>query len=67
MRLFVSASAAVAPLVLEEFRASFGHTILERYGMSETLMIASNPYLGERRAGTVGLPAGSFCAGARVT
>jgi malonyl-CoA/methylmalonyl-CoA synthetase len=56
MRLFVSGSAALPPQVLEEFRARFGHTILERYGMSETLMIASNPYVGERRAGTVGLP-----------
>ena len=56
MRLFVSGSAALAPQVLAEFRARFGHTILERYGMSETLMIASNPYIGERRAGTVGLP-----------
>ncbi len=56
MRLFVSGSAALAPQVLEEFRARFGHTILERYGMSETLMICSNPYHGERRAGTVGLP-----------
>jgi malonyl-CoA/methylmalonyl-CoA synthetase len=56
MRLFVSGSAALAAHVLEEFRARFGHTILERYGMSETLMIASNPYIGERRAGTVGLP-----------
>jgi malonyl-CoA/methylmalonyl-CoA synthetase len=34
----------------------FGHTILERYGMSETLMNISNPYEGERRAGSVGLP-----------
>ena len=56
MRLFVSGSAPLAPQVLEEFRALFGHTILERYGMTETLMIASNPYDGERRAGTVGLP-----------
>ena len=56
MRLFVSGSAALAAHVLAEFRARFGHTILERYGMSETLMIASNPYVGERRAGTVGLP-----------
>jgi malonyl-CoA/methylmalonyl-CoA synthetase len=56
MRLFVSGSAALPAQVLEEFRARFGHTILERYGMSETLMIASNPYIGERRAGTVGLP-----------
>ena len=56
MRLFVSGSAALPAHVLEEFRALFSHTILERYGMSETLMIASNPYIGERRAGTVGLP-----------
>jgi malonyl-CoA/methylmalonyl-CoA synthetase len=33
-----------------------GHTILERYGMSETIMLTSNPYLGERRGATVGLP-----------
>ncbi len=56
MRLFVSGSAPLAAQVLEDFRARFGHTILERYGMSETLMITSNPYIGERRAGTVGLP-----------
>ena len=56
MRLFVSGSAALPAHTLEEFRARFGHTILERYGMSETLMIASNPYTGERRAGTVGPP-----------
>jgi malonyl-CoA/methylmalonyl-CoA synthetase len=56
MRLFVSGSAPLAPQVLEEFRALFGHTILERYGMTETLMITSNPYDGERRAGRVGPP-----------
>src|SRR5579872_524338 len=56
MRLFVSGSAPLAAQVLEDFRALFGHTILERYGMSETLMNLSNPYLGERRAGTVGSP-----------
>ena len=56
MRLFVSGSAPLAPQILEEFRDKFGHTILERYGMSETLMNISNPYTGERRAGTVGLP-----------
>lgn len=56
MRLFVSGSAPLPAQVLEEFRARFGHTILERYGMSETLMNISNPYLGERRAGSVGLP-----------
>ena len=54
MRLFVSGSAPLPAQVLEEFHHLFGHTILERYGMSETLMIMSNPYAGERRAGTVG-------------
>jgi malonyl-CoA/methylmalonyl-CoA synthetase len=56
MRLFVSGSAPLSPQVFEEFREKFGHTILERYGMTETLMNISNPYVGERRAGTVGLP-----------
>jgi malonyl-CoA/methylmalonyl-CoA synthetase len=42
--------------VHEAFRARYGHTILERYGMSEALMIMSNPYEGERRAGSVGPP-----------
>lgn len=55
MRLFVSGSAPLPAQVLEEFRQRFGHTILERYGMTETLMNISNPYHGERRAGTVGL------------
>jgi malonyl-CoA/methylmalonyl-CoA synthetase len=56
MRLFVSGSAPLPVAVLEEFRRMYGHTILERYGMSETLMNLSNPYVGERRAGSVGLP-----------
>jgi len=56
MRLFVSGSAPLAAQVLEEFRGLFGHTILERYGMTETSMNISNPYAGERRPGTVGLP-----------
>jgi malonyl-CoA/methylmalonyl-CoA synthetase len=56
MRLFVSGSAPLPAQVLEEFRRRFGHTILERYGMTETLMNISNPYYGERRPGTVGLP-----------
>jgi malonyl-CoA/methylmalonyl-CoA synthetase len=56
MRLFVSGSAPLAAQVLEDFRVRFGHTILERYGMTETLMNISNPYIGERRAGTVGFP-----------
>jgi malonyl-CoA/methylmalonyl-CoA synthetase len=59
MRLFVAGSA---PLLIETFVAwqqRTGHTILERYGMSETIMLTSNPFdakLGERRGGTVGLP-----------
>lgn len=56
MRLFVSGSAPLPAQILEEFRALFGHTILERYGMTETLMNMSNPYTGERRPGSVGLP-----------
>ncbi len=54
VRLFVSGSAPLAPAVLERFEERFGRRILERYGMTETLMITSNPYRGERRAGTVG-------------
>jgi malonyl-CoA/methylmalonyl-CoA synthetase len=56
MRLFVSGSAPLPAHVLEEFRVLFGHTILERYGMTETIMNISNPYVGERRPGSVGLP-----------
>ena len=51
MRLFVSGSAPLPATVFDAFRERFGHTILERYGMSETLMNISNPYVGERRAG----------------
>ena len=64
MRLFISGSA---PLLIETFndwRARTGHTILERYGMSETIMLTSNPWQAdaryggqdERRGGTVGFP-----------
>jgi len=56
MRLFVSGSAPLPPRVLEDFRTLFGHTILERYGMTETLMNISNPYAGERRQGSIGFP-----------
>jgi malonyl-CoA/methylmalonyl-CoA synthetase len=56
MRLFVSGSAPLPAHVLEQFRDLFGHTILERYGMTETIMNISNPYVGERRPGSVGLP-----------
>ncbi len=55
-RLFVCGSAPLPAQVLEAFQERFGHVILERYGMTETLMNVSNPYHGERRAGTVGLP-----------
>jgi malonyl-CoA/methylmalonyl-CoA synthetase len=56
MRLFVSGSAPLPAHIFEEFRERFGHAPLERYGMSETLMNLSNPYVGERRPGSVGLP-----------
>jgi malonyl-CoA/methylmalonyl-CoA synthetase len=56
MRLFVSGSAPLPANVFDRFRELFGHAILERYGMTETFMTLSNPYAGERRAGTVGFP-----------
>jgi malonyl-CoA/methylmalonyl-CoA synthetase len=56
VRLFVSGSAPLLAETHAAWRAKTGHAILERYGMTETNMIASNPYDGERRAGTVGFP-----------
>ena len=56
MRLFVSGSAPLLLDTFEGWRERTGHTILERYGMSEAGMITSNPYDGERRGGTVGFP-----------
>jgi malonyl-CoA/methylmalonyl-CoA synthetase len=56
MRLFVSGSAPLLAETHREFEARTGHRILERYGMTETNMNTSNPYNGDRRAGTVGLP-----------
>jgi len=59
MRLFIAGSAPLLIETFNEWRARTGHTILERYGMSETVMLTSNPYdghQGERRGGTVGLP-----------
>jgi malonyl-CoA/methylmalonyl-CoA synthetase len=56
MRLFISGSAPLLTDTFREFHARTGHTILERYGMSETIMLTSNPYDGERIGGTVGLP-----------
>ena len=55
MRLFISGSAPLLEETFREFEARTGHTILERYGMSETGMNTSNPLQGARRAGTVGL------------
>jgi malonyl-CoA/methylmalonyl-CoA synthetase len=56
VRLFVSGSAPLLKETFDEFRSRTGHTILERYGMTEGGMFTSNPYEGERRGGTVGLP-----------
>ena len=54
MRLFVSGSAPMLAETHVEFEERTGHRILERYGMTETNMNTSNPYVGERRAGSVG-------------
>ncbi|MBT8460682.1 MAG: malonyl-CoA synthase [Litoreibacter sp.] len=56
MRLFISGSAPLLAETHQAFEARTGHRILERYGMTETTMSTSNPYDGERRAGTVGFP-----------
>ena len=56
MRLFVSGSAPLLAETHVRFEERTGHRILERYGMTETNMNTSNPYDGERRAGTVGFP-----------
>jgi malonyl-CoA/methylmalonyl-CoA synthetase len=53
-RLMVSGSAALPVSVLEKWNALTGHFLLERYGMTETGMVLSNPLAGERRAGSVG-------------
>ena len=54
MRLFISGSAPLLEETFQQFAERSGHTILERYGMSETAMSTSNPLDGERKAGTVG-------------
>ena len=59
MRLFIAGSAPLLIETFNAFTARTGHVILERYGMSETTMLTSNPYRaadGERRGGTVGFP-----------
>ncbi|MCY4361915.1 MAG: AMP-binding protein [Gammaproteobacteria bacterium] len=56
MRLFISGSAPLQENTFNQFKQTTGHTILERYGTSETGMSTSNPLHGERRAGMVGMP-----------
>ena len=56
VRLMMCGSAALPTRTLDRWRAITGHTLLERYGMTETGMILSNPLHGERRPGTVGAP-----------
>lgn len=56
IRLYVSGSAPLSAQVFGEFEAAFGQAILERYGMTETIMNLTNPFDGERRPGTVGAP-----------
>lgn len=55
-RLMVSGSAALPASVMEKWQLISGHTLLERYGMTEIGMGISNPYLGERRTGFIGQP-----------
>lgn len=56
MRLFISGSAPLSADIHRAFEERCGHRVLERYGMTETGMLTSNPYEGERRAGFVGPP-----------
>lgn len=56
MRLFISGSAPLLPETAHAFEARTGQRILERYGMTESVIIASNPFIGERRIGSVGQP-----------
>ena len=55
-RLMVSGSAALPASVMERWKEVSGHTLLERYGMTEIGMAISNPYRGERRTGAIGTP-----------
>jgi malonyl-CoA/methylmalonyl-CoA synthetase len=56
LRLCVSGSAPLPPALFDRIESVTGQRMLERYGMTETLMLVSNPYEGERRPGTVGFP-----------
>lgn len=55
-RLMISGSAALPVSVMEKWEVISGHRLLERYGMTEIGMAISNPYLGERKAGYIGMP-----------
>lgn len=55
MRVFISGSAPLSPEVFRAFESRFGHQPVERYGLTETMIVATNPLEGERRPGTVGL------------
>ncbi|ATB51188.1 AMP-binding protein [Corallococcus macrosporus] len=56
LRLWVSGSAPLSPQLFADVEAALGARILERYGMTETIMNTTNPFEGERRPGTVGFP-----------
>ena len=56
LRLCVSGSAPLSPVAFARVRDASGHEVVERYGMTETVMLTSNPVDGARKAGTVGLP-----------
>ena len=56
LRLMVSGSAALPDTVMNSWKTLTGHTLLERYGMTEIAMALSNPYKGKRRVGCVGTP-----------
>ena len=56
MRLFISGSAPLSINTFNDFRQATNHEIVERYGMTETLMNTSNPVDGRRKSGSVGLP-----------
>lgn len=60
IRVFVSGSAPLHPAVSNSFKERTGHRILERYGMTETSVITTNPLKQERRPGTVGKPLGDI-------
>ena len=61
LRLAVSGSAPLPAELHAAIRAGSGQVVLERYGMTETVMLVSNPYDGERRPGTVGFPLPGVC------